>query len=85
MVDEGTRKVTVSLPGKLVSYADRLARDQGSTRSAVISRLLEEKRAREREELAREGYAYYGREAAEFAAASGVAVTEALEDDRPPR
>ncbi len=74
------RKVTISLPGELVSYADSLARERGSTRSAVISDLLEEKQKRERDELARHGYRFYAAEADEFAAASQAAVAEAIDD-----
>ena len=80
MAEGTTRKVTISLPGELVSYADSLAREGGSTRSAVISDLLEERRKRERDELARHGYRFYAAEAEEFVAASRAAVAEAIDD-----
>ena len=76
------RKVTISLPEDLVSYADAVARERQSTRSAVISHLLEERRKRDRDELAREGYRFYGEEAGEFSVASRLAVAEAVDDER---
>jgi metal-responsive CopG/Arc/MetJ family transcriptional regulator len=75
------RKVTVSLPQDLVEYADRLARETSTSRSAVIADLLEWRRARARDALAREGYAFYGDEAEEFAGSSAPMVAEALDDD----
>ena len=83
--DAPSRKITVSIPADLVSYADMLASQNGTTRSAIICDLLAERLARERDELAREGYAFYGREAEEFAAATSGAVAEALDDERPSR
>ncbi len=76
------RKVTISLPEDLVLYADSLARERKSTRSAVISELLEKRRLRERDDLARRGYRFYAEEAEEFAAASQAAVAEAVDDER---
>ena len=58
-----------------------MAEKIGSTRSGFISSVLSEVRERELERLAAEGYRYYGSEAQEFAAASGRAVAEAIEDD----
>lgn len=75
------KKVTVSLPEELVEYADRLALESSSSRSAVIADLLEWRRARVRDALAREGYAFYGDEAEEFAASTGSRVAEAVNDD----
>ena len=73
-------KVTVSLPRHLVRYADLRAAALGTSRSQIIGRALSELEARERDELAREGYVFYGGESEEFAAASGKAVSEALAD-----
>jgi len=66
------KKVTVSLPEELVEYADRLARESSTSRSAVIADLLEWRRARVRDALAREGYAFYGDEAKLGAALAGA-------------
>jgi metal-responsive CopG/Arc/MetJ family transcriptional regulator len=79
------KKVTISLHAELVDYADALARNLGMSRSAVIQDLLAERRARERDALAREGYRFYSTEASEFDSVSGAAVAEAWSDDRPER
>ena len=78
---ESYKKVTVSLPEHLVEFADRLARESSISRSALIAGLLEWRRARARDALAREGYEFYGGEAEEFAASSGRMVAEAFDDD----
>jgi metal-responsive CopG/Arc/MetJ family transcriptional regulator len=70
-------KITISLPQELLRYADRQATKLGRSRSQVISEALADQRAREVEELAREGYAFYAGESEEFAAASLPAVSEA--------
>jgi metal-responsive CopG/Arc/MetJ family transcriptional regulator len=67
-----TQKVTISLPLDLLRYADRRAEELGGSRSQFIGQALAELRAREAEALAREGYAFYAGEAAEFAKASAV-------------
>ena len=77
------RKLTVSLPEDLVRFADATAEERGTSRSELIGELLETLRRRERDDLAREGYAFFAAESREFAAASGPAVAEALEDDGP--
>lgn len=71
-------KVTVSLPRHLVRYANLRAAELGTSRSQIIGRALSELEARERDNLAREGYVFYAAESEEFAAASGNAVSEAL-------
>ena len=71
-------KVTVSLPRELVRYADSLAAERATSRSAVVSDALAVLRERQESELAREGYAFYAEESAEFAAASMKAVSEAF-------
>jgi len=73
-------KVTVSLPGHLVRYADGRAAALGTSRSQVISRALSQLEARERDEIAREGYVFYAEESEEFARASLRAVSETLAD-----
>jgi hypothetical protein len=71
-------KVTLSLPHELVRYADARAAELAISRSQIVGEALAERRAREQDELAREGYAFYAREAEEFATASAQAVLEAL-------
>ncbi len=81
MSGSASRKVTVTLPEDLVSFADEKARQHASTRSAVITALLEEMREKERDRLAREGYQFYALEAEQFAESSCRAVAEAIGDD----
>ncbi len=75
-----TEKVTISLPERLVSYANQRASRLGISRSQVIADALIAQEARETEELAAEGYRFYAEEAEAFAAESGPAVAEALRD-----
>ena len=72
------RKVTVSLPGDLVDYADQRAAQNQSSRSQVISQALAYIKSLEEEKLAAEGYQFYSQEAEDFAAASIQAVADAL-------
>ncbi len=78
-----TRKVTLSLPEELITYADSKAAQLGTNRSRLVTELLRRSRQDEQEALAREGYRFYAREAEEFAADSAAAVVEALDDDDP--
>ncbi len=78
-----SRKVTLSLPEKLIAYADSKAAQLGTNRSRLVSDLLERSRQHEQEALAREGYRFYAKEAEEFAAQSVAAVGDALDDDGP--
>ncbi len=80
-----TRKVTVSLPEELVEFADSRANERRTTRSGVITDLLDAARRRDLDALAKEGYRFFARESEEFAEASGPAVAEALDDDRSQR
>ena len=73
-----TQKVTISLRQDLLRYADQRAEELGRSRSQIIGEALEELRAREAEALARDGYAFYAREAEEFADASLAATSEAI-------
>ncbi|MCL4371050.1 MAG: ribbon-helix-helix domain-containing protein [Chloroflexi bacterium] len=73
-------KVTVSLPRDLVDYATEKARRSGVSRSRVIAEALEERKAREEEQLAAEGYRFYAAEAEGFAQSSARAVSEATHD-----
>jgi metal-responsive CopG/Arc/MetJ family transcriptional regulator len=70
------RKITISLPGELVAFADRRAEETHTSRSQIISWVLAEAKARAEARLAAEGYQFYAQEAAEFAAASEGAVAE---------
>jgi metal-responsive CopG/Arc/MetJ family transcriptional regulator len=83
MVDGAVKKVTISLETELVAFADDLARTQHTTRSGIIAALLAERRDRQRDAAAREGYRFYSSEASEFDAESGAAVAEAWDDDSP--
>ena len=75
-----TRKVTISLPSRLVDFADREAARLNVSRSGLIARALAQIEAAERDELAAEGYRLYAQEATEFAEASSWAVAEAWAD-----
>ncbi len=67
------RKITISLPGHLLEYADRRANQTQLSRSQVISAALAEAEAQERARLAAEGYRFYAGESQEFAEASAQA------------
>jgi len=77
MVSE-IRKVTISLPGDLLEYADQRASRTRQSRSQVIGQALAEAQAVERARLAAAGYRFYAGESSEFAQASASAVAEAL-------
>ena len=71
------RKITVSLPARLVAFADREAARLSISRSSVIARALAQIEAAERDRLAAEGYRFYAEESAGFAEACSSAVMEA--------
>jgi metal-responsive CopG/Arc/MetJ family transcriptional regulator len=75
---EPVRKITISLPGYLVDFADEEAARLDTNRSAFIARALSEIKAEKEEQLAAEGYRFYADEALEFAQQSVGAVSEAL-------
>ena len=77
------RKVTLSLPEELIAYADSKAAQMGTSRSRLVTDLLQRFRRNEQEVLAREGYRFYAGEAEEFAAQSAVAFAEAVDDHDP--
>lgn len=85
MSSTAVKKVTISLPLELLSFADSRASVQRKSRSGVISDLLEQERRHQLDELAREGYEHYAAEAEEFAAASAAAVAAAWGLDDPAR
>lgn len=72
------RKITISLPGDLLKYADLRASRSRCSRSQVVSEALAEVQAQERVRLAAEGYRFYAGEACEFAEVSVRAAAEAL-------
>ncbi|MBM3948274.1 MAG: CopG family transcriptional regulator [SAR202 cluster bacterium] len=49
-------KVTVSLPRRLLVFADRLAKEHSTSRSGVIAELLEKEEAERLNALMAEGY-----------------------------
>ena len=75
--DTSNRKITVSLPGDLVLFAECQAARLRVSRSQVVGAALAHARAVEEERLAAEGYEFYGQDATEFANASVRCVTEA--------
>lgn len=77
------QKITISLPGELVAYADQQAARTKTSRSQVVSQALAQSRMRERERLAAEGYRFYAGEASEFAGTSAIAIAEAWDEAAP--
>ena len=61
---EGRRstKITISLPEDVLEWADSLAREQESNRSAVIAKLLKKEEEERTKELMAEGYEAMGEE-----------------------
>ena len=74
------RKITISLPGDLVRFADEAAERRRISRSRLIAEAITGMERLEAERAAAEGYRYYAAEAAEFAEATGPAVSEAMTD-----
>jgi hypothetical protein len=56
------RKVTISLPPRLLEFADRQAEQMRISRREIISRALAQAKAAEEERLAAEGYRFYSPE-----------------------
>lgn len=56
MHEERAGKVTVSLPRKLLDYADWLAKERATTRSGVIAELLQREEEARTRALMEEGY-----------------------------
>ena len=57
-----TKKITISLPGELVDFADRLAVEMETNRSRVFADLLAKEERARTEALMAEGYAELGEE-----------------------
>lgn len=62
MSERKMAKVTISISQHLLEYADRLAEQQETTRSGVISKLLEKEETEELNALMVEGYKEMARE-----------------------
>ncbi len=56
MDDVRVSKVTISLPPSLLKFADLLARENSTSRSGVIAKLLEKEEEARTEALMAEGY-----------------------------
>ena len=69
-------KITISLPGELVAFADARAAETHTSRSQIISQMLAEAKARTEAQLAAQGYQFYSQELVEFAEASSLAIAE---------
>jgi metal-responsive CopG/Arc/MetJ family transcriptional regulator len=69
-----TKKLTITLPGELVSVADRLAKERKMSRSKVISICLQDLAEKQKAKEMAEGYISLAKEQKEFAdLASGIA------------
>ncbi len=77
------RKITISLPGELIVFADQLAKQNNTSRSQLFSKLLADFKAQEEERLAAEGYQFYAQEASDFADAITTATAEVFVNDTP--
>ena len=56
MNNQNTARITISLPGHLVEFAGRLARERSTSRSRVIADLLEREERARTERVMAEGY-----------------------------
>jgi hypothetical protein len=78
-----TIKVTLALPRSLVEYADRQAAAMQTNRSRFVASILGAARRSSEDQLAKEGYQFYAREARDFAESSTRLVAEAIDDGGP--
>ena len=78
-------KVTLSLLRVLVARLNAKAERLHASRSQIIAQALAERQAAQREILAADGYRFYAEESAAYAESTGPAVSEVIDDDRPPR
>jgi len=72
------RKITISLPNELVTFADSWAVANQSSRSQAISLILAKAKRDAEAQLAAEGYQFYAQESVNFAEISSTAVAESL-------
>jgi metal-responsive CopG/Arc/MetJ family transcriptional regulator len=73
-----TAKVTVSLPGELISLADRIAREKKISRSQVISACLRDLAEKLEQAQMAEGYSRLAEEQKKFTAAASRIASEIL-------
>jgi len=59
---QGVAKITISLPKTLLDFADRLARERATSRSGIITALLEKEEEARTQALMAEGYREMGEE-----------------------
>ena len=80
---EGRRsvKITISLPEDVLEWANSLAREQGSNRSAVIAKLLKKDEEERTKELMAEGYGAMGEENLQDAEESLGLISEVILQD----
>lgn len=62
MAQQKVAKVTISLPHELLEFADELARQRTTTRSGVITELLQKEEEAHLQALMAEGYQQMGQE-----------------------
>jgi metal-responsive CopG/Arc/MetJ family transcriptional regulator len=73
-----TRKLTITLPGELVSVADRLAKERKMSRSKLISICLQDLAEKQKAKEMAEGYINLAREQKKFADLASGIVSETL-------
>lgn len=78
-----TAKVTISLPLDLLKYADKMAEEQKTNRSQVISECIREIVKKKKEEELKEGYLAMAEEHKKFAALVFEAQREILPEWKP--
>ena len=71
-------KLTISLPRKLIAFADELAKERNTTRSKVVSSCLEELAQKRLHAEMEAGYKAMAKEHSEFATLSSQAAKEVL-------
>ncbi len=77
------KRISISLPAELVSFADQVAKRRRVSRSKAISIALDMAREQELQSLAAEGYQFYAEEASRFAEESAAAVAESWQSVAP--
>ena len=69
-------KITISLPTPLLEVADRLAREQSTSRSGVIAQLLKKDEEERIQTLMEEGYREMAEESHQLAEQAFAAISE---------
>jgi metal-responsive CopG/Arc/MetJ family transcriptional regulator len=78
MASSRVEKITISLPKELLEVADKLAREEETTRSAVIANLLRRAEESRIESLMAEGYREMAEENRRLAAQAFPVVSETI-------